>query len=63
MPTYPSGHWLFGFASKGVEPLDFEKAKWDTLGIETKYYNTDIHSASFALPNYVKELLIKSNEE
>ena len=21
IPTYPSGHWLFGFASKTVDPL------------------------------------------
>lgn len=63
MPTYPSGHWLFGFASKGVDPLALESAKWNSLGIVTKYYNTDIHSASFALPNYVKDLLINSNEE
>src|SRR5690606_25133686 len=21
IPTYPSGHWLFGFASKGLDPI------------------------------------------
>ncbi len=58
IPTYPSGHWLFGFASKGIRPVenvDFEA--WDELGIETKYYNTDIHKGAFLLPNYVKNLL------
>lgn len=58
IPTYPSGHWLFGFASKGISPtenVDFES--WNSLGIETKYYNTDIHRGAFLLPNYVKKML------
>ena len=58
IPTYPSGHWLFGFASKKYHPyhdVDFEK--WKKLGLKLKYYNTNLHSASFALPTYVEELL------
>lgn len=55
MPTYPSGHWLFGFASKGLHPIkDLQKEKWEALNIETKYYNTELHVGAFALPNYVK---------
>lgn len=58
IPTYPSGHWLFGFASKKYHPIkDFQKTKWNTRGMKTKYYNTGIHVGSFALPNYVEELL------
>lgn len=58
IPTYPSGHWLFGFASKGLHPIkDFKKEQWEKLNLKTKYYNTDIHKGAFALPNYVKELL------
>ena len=58
MPTYPSGHWLFGFASKQLDPIkDLDKEKWSKLGIKTKYYNTDIHVGAFALPTYVKEML------
>jgi spermidine synthase len=58
MPTYPSGHWLFGFASKGLHPInDLKKDKWEAFGLKTKYYNTDIHVGSFMLPTYVKELL------
>ena len=30
---------------------------WDALGIKTRYYNTELHKGSFALPNYVKEML------
>jgi len=58
IPTYPSGHWLFGFASKKYHPInDLDADSWNKLGIQTKYYNTDIHVGSFALPNYVKEQL------
>ncbi len=58
MPTYPSGHWLFGFASKQLDPIkDLDQEKWNSLGIKTKYYNTDIHVGAFALPTYVKEML------
>lgn len=58
IPTYPSGHWLFGFASKRFHPVrDLQADAWNALGLKTRYYNTDLHLGSFALPNYVKELL------
>ncbi len=59
MPTYPSGHWLFGFASKKYDPItDLNAEAWNNLKIKTKYYNTDLHIGAFMLPNYVKEALI-----
>ncbi|WP_184090019.1 polyamine aminopropyltransferase [Anaerocolumna cellulosilytica] len=58
IPTYPSGHWLFGFASKKYDPIqDLDSDKWNKLGLKTKYYNTDLHVGAFAIPNYVKEQL------
>ncbi len=58
MPTYPSGHWLFGFSSKGLNAIeDLDKDAWNALGLKTEYYNTDLHVGAFMLPNYVKELL------
>lgn len=58
IPTYPSGHWLFGFASKGFHPIkDLEAPRWSSLGISTKYYNTNLHRGVFYLPNYVEEIL------
>ena len=57
IPTYPSGHWLFGFATKKYNPLEVRADEWNSLGIKTKYYNTKLHKACFALPNYVQELL------
>ena len=58
IPTYPSGHWLFGFASKKYHPVrDLKADQWNSLQLKTKYYNTKIHVGAFALPNYVEELL------
>ncbi|MCL1975762.1 MAG: polyamine aminopropyltransferase [Firmicutes bacterium] len=58
IPTYPSGHWLFGFSTKKYHPLrDFDGVKWKSLGIKTRYYNTQLHLGAFALPNYVEEIL------
>ncbi|MEG2625283.1 MAG: polyamine aminopropyltransferase [Christensenella sp.] len=57
MPTYASGHWLFGFASRTREPLDFDADAWNALQIKTNYYNTDLHRGCFALPNYVLKRL------
>jgi len=58
IPTYPSGHWLFGFATKGLHPTgDIQADAWNELGLHTKYYNTDLHRGAFALPTYVKEML------
>jgi len=58
IPTYASGHWLFGFASKSVDPIkDVDFDAWNRLELRTRYYNTDVHMGSFALPTYVQHLL------
>jgi len=58
IPTYPSGHWLFGFASKKYYPTkDLRAEAWDMLGINTAYYNTKLHSGCFCLPTYVEGML------
>lgn len=58
IPTYPSGHWLFGFASKKYHPINHQRVEeWKSLGLKTKYYNEQLHKGAFALPNYVEEML------
>ncbi len=60
IPTYPSGHWLFGFASRGLHPVrDLKAGAWKALGIPTRYYNVNLHRGAFCLPNYVQEELEK----
>lgn len=63
IPTYPSGHWLFGYASKTIDPIrDLKREEWAALNLKTGYYNLDLHIGCFALPNYVKELLSHAAE-
>ena len=58
IPSYPSGHWLFGFASKKYHPIgNLDEARWNKLRINTRYYNTALHRGAFALPNYVLDIL------
>lgn len=62
IPTYPSGHWLFGFASKEYHPTrNLRAEQWNALGIETRYYNTNLHLGCFYIPTYVLDLLEKES--
>ncbi len=56
IPTYPSGHWLFGFASKSLSP-EFRGDEDLLSRFKLRYYNKAVHIASLALPNYVEEEL------
>ena len=56
--TYPGGLWLLGYGSKGLHPAhDLKADKWRENGLDTRYYNTDLHTSSFVMPNNVKKLL------
>ena len=58
IPTYPSGHWLFGFSTKKYHPLrDLNEARWNARKLATKYYTTTLHRGAFYLPAYVEEML------
>ena len=58
IPTYPSGHWLFGFASKKYHPLkDLDADRWNARGLHCWYYTTMLHRGAFYIPAYVEELL------
>ncbi len=60
IPTYPSGYWLFGYASKKYHPVNDLKADaWNAKRIETNYYTTNLHRGCFALPAYVERMLTK----
>lgn len=61
IPTYPSGNWLFGFASKKYHPLKDQKTmEWQKLGLKTKYYNENLHRGAFYLPNYILDIINNS---
>ena len=58
IPTYPSGHWLFGFSTKKYHPLkDLDETRWNARGLKCRYYTTTLHRGAFYLPAYVEEIL------
>lgn len=58
IPTYPSGHWLFGFASKQYHPLkNLDEVRWNDRGLKCRYYTTMLHKGAFYIPAYVEDLL------
>lgn len=62
IPLYPTGMWSMAYASKGIDPLSPEviarvEDGLKSFGSTLKYYNQEIHSASFALPGFVKDII------
>ncbi len=53
VPTYPSGIWSFVFLSEKINPLNIKREPPEVL----KYFNIDVHRASFSLPNFLKNIL------
>lgn len=50
----PGGEFVLLFASPKINPTkDF---KWQGVDLKTKYYNQEIHSASFTLPEFAKSI-------
>ncbi len=57
MYMYPGCNWNFILASKLYHPTaDIILHRADLLD-GLRYYNSDLHKASFVLPNYVKQEL------
>ncbi|MDF1534912.1 MAG: polyamine aminopropyltransferase [bacterium] len=54
--TYPGGTWSFLMGAKGEDSLPVYRGRKEIL---TRYYNGDIHLASFALPRFVLDALGK----
>lgn len=53
IPTYPSGCWTLAYASNARRHDDYFAAdRAAALESECLYYNAQIHSAAFALPNF-----------
>jgi len=48
---------MLALASKKYDPVrDFQAERWERAGIETRYYDAEVHRAAFALPRYVEEV-------
>lgn len=63
VPTYVGGIMTFAWSSdnKAVRqvPVEVIRERYQASGIKTRYYNPEVHVASFALPQYVLEAIGK----
>ena len=61
IPTYVGGDMVFGWGSDDIShrthDIETIKKRYLASNIKTKYYNADIHVASFAMPQYVVDRL------
>jgi len=58
VPTYASGVISFVLGSKKFDPIkDFNPDRVRKFNSKFRYYNEQVHIASFALPNFFRELL------
>lgn len=61
IPLYPAGMWSMACASKKENPLSEEVSHRIEKGIKElsglKYYNAEVHKGSFALPNFVADII------
>lgn len=55
-PVYPSGWWSCTLAGKGISVKKFREKDAQQKTFKTRYYNAGIHQATFALPEFMKEL-------
>jgi spermidine synthase len=55
-PLYPSGWWSATMASKAAW-AGFREQDAANKGFDTVYYNSDIHKASLAMPEFFKKAL------
>lgn len=56
--TYPGGLWSFTVGSKKYHPVnDFCSSRVEKSGLQFDYYNKEIHTASFAIPNFMRKNL------
>ncbi|MEW6380346.1 MAG: polyamine aminopropyltransferase [bacterium] len=58
IPTYPAGCWSFAWCSKGTDNSEHpDGERYEKLQPRPRYYNPQIHRASFSLPNFIREML------
>ena len=62
VPSYIGGPMALGWASDNTElwrtPLETLTSRFEKSAIDSRYYSPAVHQASFALPRYIKELIV-----
>lgn len=59
VPTYIGGYMALGFATENsanlTVPVETLKTRYKAAGLNCRYYTPEVHSAAFALPNFIRE--------
>ena len=67
IPTYIGGSMVFGWATDNTSlrqtGLSELRRRYQEAGIETRFYNPEVHCGAFALPNYLLEAIGKTSNE
>ena len=67
VPTYGLENWSLAFCSKAKfnpkKDLNTLRAQEFLENNSLKYYNLDMHSACFALPEHIKEMIETAKKE
>lgn len=62
VPTYVGGLMALGWASRstrpGAETAETIAARFAAAPVATRYYTPELHKASFALPKFIKDLIV-----
>ena len=62
IPSYIGGFMAMGFATNNKDALNIGQEeiirRFQKANIQTKYYNPEIHLASFKLPNFIKDIVL-----
>ena len=58
VPSFPESICSFVVAAKEASVLDnFNKKRYESIGGQCNYYNPDIHSGMFLLPEYIRRIV------
>ncbi|AIY91222.1 polyamine aminopropyltransferase [Geoglobus acetivorans] len=58
VPTYPLGLWSYLIHADEYPSLEDIEKRFSDRGIRTEHYNPEVHAASFALPEWVRRIVV-----
>ena len=57
IPTYPGGYWSWAFCSDDNDNAIKDTKRAELIEKDAKLYNTKLHNAVFAVPNFVRKIV------
>lgn len=57
IPTYPGGYWSWAFCSDDNDNTIKDIKRAELIEKDAKLYNTKLHNAVFAVPNFVRKIV------